>query len=264
MKQFLLLFSLTAIQVAYSQTDDIRITRAFIKANNIKLNTVTPPTGFNVYYNCDSMLFMRADVGDTIKILTPGSQMPQELDVFKETMAQKEFGITIVASKIYHDGRIMVDFYRQTNFIFRNDSLFELVDTAEYPDGGFEIFNDYFNEKIDKATYERLKDSLDKIFEGKSFYLPKLIYSKNMFKGHKKKKVLPKSVNFEGDTIILEQEWEADGHKCYLIRINNKMKDGTETTYAYAINDQMRFVWWEGCAGQRKPPSDEIRLGGFR
>ena len=85
-----------------------------------------------------------------------------------------------------------------------------------------------------------------------------------MFKGHKKKKVLPKSVNFEGDTIILEQEWEADGHKCYLIRINNKMKDGTETTYAYAINDQIRFVWWEGCAGQRKPPSDEIRLGGFR
>ena len=41
---------------------------SYFKEQGIKLNTVSPPSGFKVYYNCDSLLFMRGNFGDTIKI----------------------------------------------------------------------------------------------------------------------------------------------------------------------------------------------------
>jgi len=45
---------------------------------------------------------------------------------------------------------------------------------------------------------------------------------------------LSKDLNFEGDTIILENKWTENGKTCYLVRINNKTDDGQETSYAYA------------------------------
>lgn len=57
---------------------------------------------------------------------------------------------------------------------------------------------------------------------------------------------LSKKLNFEGDTIELESKWIENGKTCYVIRINNRTEDGGKTTYAYAIDENMRFIQCEG------------------
>jgi len=221
----------------------------FIKANGIKLNTVTPPTGFSVYYNCDSLLFMKGIFGDTIKIWTPGTDWYNEIENVKDLLHSKSFGVTQFVKSIDGDGRLYVSTYHQTVFIYRNDSLFEIGNSNPTPSGPVsKLFSDYFFKKnIDKATYEARLDSLHQIEEKQAVYTPKLIFTKSMFKKNKKVK-LSKKINYDGDEIELEKEWVQDGRSCYIVRINNK-EDGEKTTYAYAINQDMKFVFWEGCNG---------------
>ena len=64
---------------------------------------------------------------------------------------------------------------------------------------------------------------------------------------NKKRVSLSKKLNFEGDIIELESKWIQKGKTCYVVRINNKTKDGEKTTYAYAIDEDMRFIQWQGC-----------------
>jgi len=67
----------------------------------------------------------------------------------------------------------------------------------------------------------------------------------------KKKEVrLPRKLNFEGDTIMLENQWVENGKKCYTIRINNKTRNDGETSYAYAVDEDMKFIQWQGCSGR--------------
>ncbi len=66
-----------------------------------------------------------------------------------------------------------------------------------------------------------------------------------MFRESKKVK-LPKKLNFAGDTLELEKQWTENGKACYVIRINNTY-EGNKTAYAYAIDQDMRFIYWEGC-----------------
>lgn len=217
----------------------------------IRLNTVTPPPGFKVYYNCDSLLFMRGNFGDTIKIWTSGVDWYQSLEQFKEIIKNKSFGVTQFAKSIDHDGRIYVSSYHQTEFIYRNDSLYEIGNSnPTSSEAVTNLFSEYFFKKsIDKATYEARLDSLHLIEESQAVYTPKLIFAKKMFQN--KKKVIPsKKLNFEGDTIELESKWIENGKTCYVVRINNKTGDGEKTTYAYAIDENIRFIQWEGCTGK--------------
>jgi hypothetical protein len=220
----------------------------FIRVKEIKLNTVTPPAGFNVYYNCDSLLFMKGTFGDTIKIWTPATDWYQGLEVFRETIKNKRFGKTQFVKSIDNDGRIYVSSYHQTEFIYRNDSLFQIENSNSTPSEPLtELFSDFFSKKNDKKIYETRLDSLHQIEERQAVYTPKLIFAKKMF--HKSQKVkLPTKLNFQGDTIELERQWVENGKTCYLVRINNK-EDGQETSYAYAINEDIKFVYWEGCGG---------------
>ena len=64
---------------------------------------------------------------------------------------------------------------------------------------------------------------------------------------NKKRVTLSKKVNFEGDTIELESKWIKNGKTCYVVRINNKTEEGEKTTYAYVIDENIRFIQWEGC-----------------
>ena len=220
----------------------------FIKEKGIKLNTVIPPSGFNVYYNCDSLLFMKGTFGDTIKIWTSAMNWYQDLEEFKDILKNERFGVTQFVKSIDNDGRIFVSSYHQTEFIFRNDSLFEIGNSNPTPSEPLtKLFSDFFNQKIDKETYEFRLDSLNKIEVKQAVYTPKLIFAKKMFQKSKKIK-LPKNLNFKGDTLALEKQWVENGKTCYMVRINNK-EDGQETSYAYAINQDMKFVFWEGCSG---------------
>ena len=250
MKTRLLILFLVTANYLYAQNSlKFDSTINFIKEKGIKVNTVTPPYGFKVFYNCDSLLFLKGIFGDTIKIWTSAMDWYQDLEEFKDIIKNESFGETQFVKSIDSDGRIYVSFYHQTEFIYRTDSLFEIGNSNPTPSEPLtKLFSDFFSQKIDKETYETRLDSLHKIEEKQAVYTPKLIFTKKMFQKNKKIK-LSKIVNFQGDTIELERRWVENGKTCYLVRINNK-QDGQETSYAYAISQDMRFVLWEGCGGQ--------------
>jgi hypothetical protein len=243
-------FSITTLLCAQSnpKLDSVIV---FFKENNIKMNTVTPPHGYTVYYNCDSLLFIRGDFGDTIKIWTPGMEWYVDLKEFSDIVKNEQYGTTQFVKHIDSDARIYVASYHKTEFIFRNDSLYEIGNSNPVTSEAFgNLLSSYLIKKeIDEATYKVRLDSLKQIEEREAVYTPKLIFAKKMFR--KRKKVsLPKHLNFERDTIELESQWTQNGKKCYVVRINNKMESGEETTYAYAIDEDLKFIQWQGCAGK--------------
>ncbi len=247
-KNLLLILPSLITTLLYSQTSSkLDSTLTFFKEQGIKLNTVTPPTGFKVYYNCDSLLFMKGIFGDTIKIWTSAMDWYQTLGEFKNIIKSKNYGVTEFAKSIDQDGRVYVSSYHQTEFIYRNDSLYEIQNSNPTPSEPLiKLFNAYFFKKqIDEVTYKAQLDSLHKIEETQALYIPKLIFTKKMFQKNKQIK-LSKKINFQGDTIELERQWSENGKTCNLVRIKNK-EAGHETTYAYAINEDMKFVLWEGC-----------------
>jgi hypothetical protein len=194
---------------------------------------------------------MRGNFGDTIRIWTSGGDWYQSLDQFKDIIKNQSFGITQFVKSIENDGRIFVSTYHQTEFIYRNDSLFEIGNSNPTSSKPFtELFDQYvFKKQIDKKTFEARLDNLNEIEKRQAIYTPKLIFAKKMFQT--KKKVRPsKKLNFEGDTIELESKWTENGKICYAVRINNKTEDGEKTTYAYAIDENIRFIQWEGCNGK--------------
>jgi hypothetical protein len=218
----------------------------YFQSNNIALNSLQPPSGYVVSYNCDSMLFVRGNFSDSIKIWTPGVEWVYTLHQFQEMKKDPRYGNSVLAKSILPDGRIYVATYMETIFIFRNDSLFEIEDTASWPAEYFEMMVDRTMGKVDDSTFKRKMDSIDLLYRDRHVYVSKLIFSKNMFLNGKKKVRLSRKVNYEQDEIELERQWIENNKKCYVVRINNK--DGKEkTSYAYAINEDLKFIWWEGC-----------------
>jgi hypothetical protein len=196
MKIRLLILILVTANILHAQNSlKLDSTIDFIREKEIKLNTVTPPAGFSVYYNCDSLLFMKGTFGDTIKIWTPATEWYQDLEKFKEIIKNERFGKTQFAKSIDNDGRIYVSSYHQTEFIYRNDSLFQIENSNSTPSEPLtELFSDFFSKKIDKKTFETRLDSLRLIEKRQAVYTPKLIFAKTMF--HKSKKV--KKVQLSG------------------------------------------------------------------
>src|SRR5574343_759807 len=214
MKIRFLILSLVTANVLYAQ-NSLKLDSAinFIKVHGIKLNTVTPPAGFKVYYNCDSLLFLKGSFGDTIKIWTSAMDWYQDLEEFKEIIKNESFGKTQFVKSIGNDGRIYVSSYHQTELIYRNDSLFEIRNSNPTSSETLtKLFSDYFGQKIDKQSYESRLDSLHQIEEKQAVYTPKLIFTKKMFQKTKKVK-LPKKLNYQGDTIELERQWIQNGKK---------------------------------------------------
>jgi hypothetical protein len=221
-------------------------TWSYFKANNIPLNILNPPKGYATYYNCDSMLFVRGNFNDTIKIWTPGVEWMHTLEQFKDLTRRPEYGKTVFPKSIFQDGRILVETYAETVFVFRNDSLYEIEDTVSKPAEYYSMIVNHVLGRIDEATFTRKKDSIDLLYKDRHVYLPKLIFAKTMFQQGKKKVKLSPRFNFEQDEIELEREWIENGRKCYIVRINNRFKN-EKTSYAYAINADLKFIWWEGC-----------------
>lgn len=228
--------------------DDIEFnsTWKYFDSNHIILNVLAPPPGYSAYYNCDSMLFVRGDFSDTIKIWTPGLEWAYTLKQFKELITTTSYGKNVFAKSIMSDGRILVDTYMETQFIFRNDSLYQIEDTVSKPQEYFDLIVKNMLGQIEDSVFRNKKDSIELIYKDRHAYVPKLIFAKDMFKSGKKKIKLTKKVNFKQDEIELENQWVEKQKKCYVIRINNRF-EGEETTYAYAINEDMKFIWWQGC-----------------
>lgn len=234
--------------LSHSQTK-VEQAQNFLKTNNIKLNQVKPPHGFKVYYNCDSVLFMRGNFGDTIKFLIASSELPQEISDFKKSTKKQNFGITSFAKKILPDGRIVLASYGAKDFINRNDSLFELIDTAKLSSPEMIKIATHFqsNDLSNQSATLKAFDSIFNYLKENSYRIPKLIFTKSSFKNVGDKITFDKSQNFEGDSILLEKKWIENGKMCYVIRITNRSEFGSGISYPYAFNDSMKFIWWEGC-----------------
>jgi len=154
---------------------------------------------------------MKGTFGDTIKIWTSAMDWYQDLEEFKDILKNEHFGVTQFVKSVDDDGRIYVSSYHQTEFICRNDSLFEIENSNPTPSEPLtKLFSDFFSQKINKETYESRLDSLRQIEEKQAVYTPKLIFAKKMFQKSKKVK-LPKKLNFQGDTIELERQWIQNG-----------------------------------------------------
>jgi len=221
----------------------------YFKTNGIVLNSLEPPAGYVISYNCDSMLFVRGDFSDTIKIWTPGGEWAYTLGQFGELTVRPEYGKTVFAKSIFPDGRILVASYMETVFIFRNDSLYEIEDTVSKPSEYFALTVDHVLGKVNETTFKQKKDSIELLYKDRHAYLPKLIFARDMFHDGKKKVRLSRKVNYEQDEIVLEREWVENNKRCYVIRINNRF--GKEkTSYAYAIDEDIKFIWWEGCGNR--------------
>jgi hypothetical protein len=250
MKTLIAIICLLISVGALSQDDSNFISSSnYFKANRLALNVIEPPKGFNLFYNCDSMLFVRGDFSDTIKIWTPGTEWAHTLAQFKEIMSKSEYGKTVFAKSIMSDGRILVVNSMETLFIFRNDSLYQIEDTVSKPKEYYSMLVDHMLGRMDEKTYKHRKDSIDVLYRDRHAYVPKLIFSKNMFGQGKRKVRLSAKVNYEKDEIELEREWVENGKKCYLVRINNRFEK-EKTSYAYAINEDIKFIWWEGCSNR--------------
>ena len=248
MRAVLLIILLAISDKLLSQdSTSIRTTWKFLQDSKISLNTLQVPKGYAVSYNCDSLLFVRGDFSDTIKIWTPGMEWAHTLEQFSEATKKQDFAKTAFARAILSAGRILVASYIETIFIFRNDSLFQIEDTVCKPDEYFAMIVDNVLGKIDERTFKRKTDSIDFLYKDRHAYVPKLIFAKGMFHHGKKKVKLPRRLNYAQDEIELEQEWLEDNKKCYVIRINNR-KGKEKTSYAYAINENIKFIWWEGCS----------------
>ena len=232
--------------ILYGQTqNEIDAAKAFVLTNDIKFNKVSPPNGFKVFYNCDSILFMRGNFKDTIKIWTPSMEEPQEIDKFQETLKDKNYGTTVFAKELFGDGRITVEYYHQTEFIYRNDSLFQIVNITKFPiEKLTQLFQSIGDEKISQEQFDKSTDSLSKAYEKISVFRPKLIFAKNMFKGKNKKVKINKKLNFFEDVILLERKWNENKLSCYTIRINN---DKENTSYSYSFNEKLDFILWQNC-----------------
>lgn len=237
---------LIANYVSAQDDNEFNSSRKYFEQKGLALNVIDPPEGFKLFYNCDSMLFVRGDFSDTIKIWTSVMEWAHTIEQFEDVIKEPGYGKTDFAKSIMADGRILVVSLMETVFVFRNDSLYQIEDTVTKPELYYTAMVDKMLGKIDEATCQHIRDSIDFAYKDRHGYVRKLIFSKSMFQNGQKKVKLSQNVNFEEDEIELEQQWEEAGRKCYLIRINNSF-EGNKTSYAYAFNEDLKFVWWEGC-----------------
>ncbi|RYY87609.1 MAG: hypothetical protein EOO15_11385 [Chitinophagaceae bacterium] len=217
----------------------------FVQEEHIRINSVTPPPGFQLFYGCDSFLFMRGDFGDTIKILTPGMSSRTSMAEFRELMKSPSYGVTTFAGAIMDDSDLWVHFYHSTTFLRRHDSLFELVDTLSYPELYDQLLACSFDDNLSDQE-RRTLDSIENDHDARSRSAPKLIFTPKAFTARKTIR-FPRRLNSLGDMVKLEVRQRHGKRWWYVIRIENKMKDGTETSYSYSFDDRFRFTWWEGC-----------------
>jgi len=155
------------------ESTDLTSTWNYFKTNRVVLNSLEPPEGYIVSYNCDSMLFVRGDFSDTIKIWTPGVEWAYTLRQFGELTVRPEYGKTVFAKSIFSDGRILVASYMETVFVFRNDSLYEIEDTVSMPSEYFSLTVDHVLGKIDDTIFKQKKDSIELLHKDRHAFISK-------------------------------------------------------------------------------------------
>ncbi len=97
-----------------------------LSSKKVKLREIKNHNGFIVHYNCDSVPFLKKQVGDTIKIWTEAFNWTQDISELDKHLADTRYGKTLYIKEILNDGSITVSGMHETVFIYRNDSLYEV------------------------------------------------------------------------------------------------------------------------------------------
>ena len=164
--------------------------------------------GFKLHLNCDSALFLKGAFGDTTKIWTASTLSWYELDELTEHINKDKFGKSQYINSVGEDGRVEVVNMHETTFVKRNDSIYQMS----------------------------------------RFIKPKLIFHPNMFSNGREAVKLDKKFNYEGDSIVLGQQWVNNNLKHYYIIIENQ-EDGEPTAYSFTFDENLKFIYWEDCEG---------------
>jgi hypothetical protein len=219
----------------------------YIHRNHISLNKPSKLLkGYKLYYNCDSMAFMKKVDKNKIFIMTPASSTPMTLEEFIPETKRKDFGQYEFPTSFEDDGRIDVVDYQITTFLFRNDSLYELNAVTDFPGREFDsLLNIYVSHKIDSIEFDKETKALNKRYKKQLVSKFKLIFHPSMFNNNDTI-ALDESVNFRKSTIILQKKWKAKDKTCYNILIKENWH-GMDLEYSYSFDQDIRFVLWEGC-----------------
>lgn len=216
----------------------------------IKLNQPDVPTGYIMYYDCDSLAFFKKTSGDTIIFLTPGSETPMSYSGEHSVMSFPSYLATrrnfppSFPNIFLSDGRINIIHYSPTLFVYRRDSLFiqEVVDD-KFAGKMFKLIEKYVNGKIDSLT---MTSNIAKTREKyKPVKIMCYIFNKNMFNSSNIYNI-EHPANPTYAKVTLENKWTKNDVNYYAILLEGDYK-GTPTAVRYTFDENMKFLKWEGC-----------------
>jgi hypothetical protein len=209
----------------------------WLDRNNIKIRDLKE-NGRRKIYNCDSTLLLIKEVKDTTYLWTEGTHGFIDTTWLTTWITKESYGISSYIDGIGKDGRIKFMQLKPNTFISRNDSLFELEKI-------YLISNDSIERIYEIASkFDDITESINyprRILDDNSKYVFKLIFHPDLFKDKKSY-----NGNISNDNIILEAMWGLDSKFYYRIRIENKFGK-YETSYAYLIDEDHKFLKYEGC-----------------
>lgn len=250
-KKLLIIFFLIPLTISAQRinSDSAKIQHV-IDSLAIKLNKPEIPSGFKLYYSCDSMVFFKKINKDTITILTPSGITPMsyesiyEINSFSYYISHRKNYPPSFPRRYLSDGRIEIDDYGPTIFIFRHDSLFMRTSDDEiFVNKMFQIIGRYVKHKIDSTKMERQISFARKKY--KPIWMTCFVFNKNMFNSSLTIDINPK-LNPRNAIVTLENKWENHDVTCYSILIEENYNN-LKTAVRYTFDGNLKFVKWEGC-----------------
>ena len=207
----------------------------WLNRNGIGLRDITL-NGRKKIYTCDSTMLLIQILGDTTNLWTQGTH--GFTDTIQLTKNKEKYGNNSYIQGIGDDGRIKFMDLKPNSFISRNDSLLECKEIYTISNDSIErIYEFAFTMEDIEQTLEYLEKMLDsnKTPVYKLIFHPRLFQDKREFVG-----------NIQKDKITLENKWKIDSKYYYRIRIENKFGKHN-TSYAYVIDEDHKFIEYEGC-----------------
>jgi len=242
-----------------SDQEKVQFVRKWLSDNNVPLNTLHKVPQNELLYNCDSTLFRKETKGDTIYLWTPSGEWMQDLTDnygkknLPEFINNSSFGVSRYIKQLDNDGRLRTVYLAPHVFIIRNDSLLERVEYYTKPEKFIDSLYDIWSENLSKSFVsgsdsnlkKKNEDILDEIHKYLAYKF-RLLFHCSMFKNGKRKYYTSGSLKKCDDVIVLENFWKNGSNEYYEIRINNDCEKD-KTTYAFGIDNNFRFIYWEGC-----------------
>jgi hypothetical protein len=227
-------------QLNKESTKEILKSKKWLKRNKLKFKVVEKLLDRQLYFNCASDIVLKKISGDTIMYWTTSAEIPYEPNKLKEQLGKhkKDFQENAYVKELYHDGRIIVAYLHERDFIFHNDTLFE---KDYYHTVSMDSLKILFSLAA-QAPSEKDRESYFDIIGEVTLSDFKLIFTPSMFETEQT--VKPNYKHFENDEISLSGYWNINNIKYYKITITNDIE---MTKYSYIFDENGRFVEWENC-----------------